>query len=77
MFFTEFGDVKVYPLNKNGDFHMALSQYFKEVGVIISLHTDNAKDVEVRNKRKRVISEEGKINTSCTEPHRPQHNDAV
>ena len=53
---ANFGDVKVYPLKNKVDAHMALSQYFKYVGVPASLHIYNDKDTDVRNKWKNVIS---------------------
>ena len=48
MCITNFGGVKVYLLKNKGDAHMALSQYFKDVGLPTSLHMDNAKEVYVR-----------------------------
>ena len=75
MFVTEFGDFKVYPLKNKGDSHMDLSQYFKEVGVHISLHMENSEDMDVRNKWKKVLDKEGRIKTSLTENHIPQQND--
>ena len=38
IFVTNFGDVKVYPFNNKGAVHMALYQYFKDVGVPAYLH---------------------------------------
>ena len=43
MFVTDFGYIKVYPLNNKGVAHMAMFQYFKDVGVHTSLHMDNTK----------------------------------
>ena len=61
MLVANFGDVKVYPLKNKGDYKMALSQYFKYIGVATSLHMESSKEMDVRNKLKKVLSEEGGI----------------
>ena len=43
VFFANFGEVKVYPLNNNVNSQIVLYQYLKYVGVSTSLHMDNSK----------------------------------
>ena len=50
MIVTDFGDVKVYSLKNKGGAHMALSQYFKAVGVTTFLQIYNAKEMNVSEK---------------------------
>ena len=76
MFVTEFGDIQVYPLKNKDDYHMALYQYSKEIGVPTSLQMDNTKDMDVRKKWKKVLAREDIIKTSWNEPHTLQQNDA-
>ena len=75
MFVTSFGDIKVYALNNKCDDHIVLLQYFKYILMHTSLHMDNTKYMDSSKQRDKVLSKEGGIKTSCTEPHTPQKND--
>ena len=56
IFVTDFGDVKVYLLKNKVDAHMVLSQYFKGVAMYKSLRIDNSKYMDLKIKRKKVLS---------------------
>ena len=43
VFVNDFGIIEVYPLKNKGGAHIALSRYFKDVGVPTFLHIYNAK----------------------------------
>ena len=50
VFVNDFGIIEVYPLKNKGGAHIALSRYFKDVGVPTFLHIYNAKEMDVSKK---------------------------
>lgn len=76
LFVTNFHDVTVYPMTKEGRAYQAASSYFQDRGVPEAIHCDNAKNMTTSRKWRKTLRDEGGIRTTTIEPHSPAQNSA-